>query len=123
VYVLSSTREGLPNTVLEAMAMEVPIAATDVDGVREAAAHDEEALLVPARDPQRLADAVDRLLAEPDLAQRLATSAREKIENEFSFASRIRHEEAIYRQVMSDPRKRHNKRLHNSVAAAAAERV
>jgi glycosyltransferase involved in cell wall biosynthesis len=100
VYVLSSTREGLPNTVLEAMALEVPIAATDVDGVSEAAAHDREALLVPARDPANLAGAVNKLLADRTLAQRLTRSARTKIENEFSFASRVRHEERIYERVL-----------------------
>jgi glycosyltransferase involved in cell wall biosynthesis len=100
VYVLSSTREGLPNTVLEAMAMEVPIAATDVDGVAEAAAADREALLVPARDPARLADAVSKLLDDTDLASKLTFAARKKIENEFSFAGRVRHEERIYAQVL-----------------------
>src|SRR6185312_4814102 len=47
VYVLSSTREGLPNTVLEAMSLEVPIVSTDVDGVREAVTGEREAVLVP----------------------------------------------------------------------------
>ena len=55
VYVLSSTREGLPNTVLEAMAMEVPIVATDVDGVKEAVTDGREAILVPAQNSERLA--------------------------------------------------------------------
>jgi len=118
VYVLSSTREGLPNTVLEAMAMEVPIAATDVDGVREAAAPDEEALLVPARDPLQLAAVVDRLLSDPALARRLTSTARAKIENEFSFANRIRHEEAIYRHVLGDPRGRHRRRRRMTAVAA-----
>jgi glycosyltransferase involved in cell wall biosynthesis len=100
VYVLSSTREGLPNTVLEAMAMEVPIAATDVDGVSEAAAGNREALLVPARDPARLANAVATLLDDPVLARRMTDAARTKIESEFSFAARVRHEERIYAQVL-----------------------
>jgi glycosyltransferase involved in cell wall biosynthesis len=101
VYALSSTREGLPNTVLEAMAMEVPIAATDVDGVSEAASHDREALLVPPRNPDLLAEAIDSLLADPQRAHRLRRTARAKIEAEFSFASRVRHEEAIYRSVLA----------------------
>jgi glycosyltransferase involved in cell wall biosynthesis len=100
VYVLSSSREGLPNTVLEAMAMEAPIIATDVDGVKEAVTHDCEALLVPPRDPLRLADGIHHLLDAPDLAKRLTEAARAKVENEFSFATRMRHVESIYRQVM-----------------------
>ncbi len=100
VYVLSSTREGLPNTVLEAMAMEVPIVATDVDGVCEAVVHDQEALLVPARNPKRLAEGIRSVLENPDLGRRLSRAAREKVEREFSFASRMRRVEDIYRKVL-----------------------
>ena len=58
VYALSSTREGLPNTVLEAMAMEVPIVATNVDGVAEAVTGEQDAILVPARDSLSLANGI-----------------------------------------------------------------
>lgn len=101
VYVLSSTREGLPNTVLEAMAMEVPIVSTDVDGVKEAVSGQAEAILVPARDSQALAGAIRNVLDDADLAKRLATAARQKVEDEFSFARRMRRVENIYRSVMS----------------------
>ncbi|MBI3466163.1 MAG: glycosyltransferase [Planctomycetes bacterium] len=100
VYVLSSTREGLPNTVLEAMAMEVPIVATDVDGVAEAVTHDSEALLVPPRDPERLANSLRLVLDDARLRDRLVSAARERVEREFSFATRMRRVESIYRQVM-----------------------
>lgn len=101
VYVLSSTREGLPNTVLEAMAMEVPIVSTDVDGVKEAVTDKSEAILVPARDPKSLACAIQSVLEDASLAKRLAAAARQKVEVEFSFARRIRRVENIYRSVMS----------------------
>jgi glycosyltransferase involved in cell wall biosynthesis len=100
VYVLSSTREGLPNTVLEAMAMEVPIVATDVDGVSEAATHDREALLVPPRDPKRLADSIRALVNDPALRDRLRKAARARVMTEFSFAARTRRVEGIYRSLM-----------------------
>jgi glycosyltransferase involved in cell wall biosynthesis len=100
IYVLSSTREGLPNTVLEAMAMEVPIVATDVDGVREAVLPGSEALVVPARDPERLAGGIRSLLDDPGLGEKLSRAAREKVEREFSFASRMRRIEDIYRKLM-----------------------
>jgi glycosyltransferase involved in cell wall biosynthesis len=101
VYVLSSTREGLPNTVLEAMAMEVPIVATDVDGVSEAVTHGREALLVPAADSQRLAGSIRSLLVDPAQADRLCRAARERVTSEFSFAARMRRVEGIYRTVMA----------------------
>jgi glycosyltransferase involved in cell wall biosynthesis len=104
VYVLSSTREGLPNTVLEAMAMEVPIVATDVDGVCEAVTHDREALLVPPRASDRLAQGIHAVLQDPALAGRLRRAARERVETEFSFAARMRRVEGIYRAVMDGGR-------------------
>jgi glycosyltransferase involved in cell wall biosynthesis len=101
VYVLSSTREGLPNTVLEAMAMEVPIVATDVDGVSEAVTHDRDAILVPPRAPERLAEGVRSVLQAPALADRLRRAARSRVVAEFSFAARMRRVEEIYRRVMN----------------------
>lgn len=98
-YVLSSTREGLPNTVLEAMAMGVPIVATAVDGVEEAARHDHEALLVAPQDPAALASAIGNLLADPALRRRLTAAARTRVEKHFSFAGRVKKLEAIYREV------------------------
>lgn len=100
IYVLSSTREGLPNTVLEAMAMEVPIVATDVDGVKEAVTADREALLVPAQDSASLAAGIEAMLDSPQLRQRFARAARERVEAEFSFTSRTRKVEDIYRQLV-----------------------
>ena len=101
VYVLSSTREGLPNTVLEAMAMEVPIVSTDVDGVKEAVTAGREALLVPAQDSGQLAAGIKRVLDDAQLRAGLARRAREKVEAEFSFAQRTRALEAIYRELMA----------------------
>jgi glycosyltransferase involved in cell wall biosynthesis len=102
VYVLSSLREGLPNTVLEAMAMEVPIVSTAVDGVAEAVTHEREALLVPPCDPAALAGAVRRILDDPALGRRLSQAARQKVETEFSFSNRMRQVENIYRKVLKD---------------------
>jgi len=100
VYVLSSTREGLPNTILEAMAMRVPIVATDVDGVKEAVTDRKEALLVPPRNPSALANGILTILDNPRLATELTVAARAKVEEEFSFATRMRRIENIYRSVM-----------------------
>lgn len=100
VYVLSSTREGLPNTVLEAMAMEVPIVTTDVDGVREAVSDQMEAILVPARNAEHLAAGIERMLDDVALRTRLVANARRKVELEFSFAQRTRRIEDIYRRLV-----------------------
>lgn len=101
VYVLSSTREGLPNTVLEAMAMEVPIVSTDVDGVKEAVADQLDAILVPARDSRLLADGIETMLENTELRDRLVQNARRKVETEFSFAHRTRTIEDIYKRLVT----------------------
>jgi glycosyltransferase involved in cell wall biosynthesis len=101
VYALSSTREGLPNTVLEAMAMETPIVATDVDGVREAVTDGREAILVPAQNPERLAAGIDVMLNDGELRARLVRQARQKVSSEFSFAYRTRTIEEMYRRLVS----------------------
>lgn len=76
VFVLTSIWEGLPRVLLEAIAAGVPIVATDLPGVREIIEDDVTGLLVPVRSPQRVAQAVLRLLHDQDLAARLTASAR-----------------------------------------------
>ncbi|HJT32847.1 MAG TPA: glycosyltransferase family 4 protein [Pirellulales bacterium] len=100
IYALSSITEGLPNTVLEAMAMEVPVVSTQVDGVAEVVAHEREALLVPSRDSTQLAAAIRRLLVDPFFAQQLSRAARSRIERDFSFSTRMRRVEGIYRDLL-----------------------
>jgi glycosyltransferase involved in cell wall biosynthesis len=100
LYVLSSTREGLPNTVLEAMAMETPIVSTDVDGVKEAVTDQREAFLVPPQDSAKLAAGIERMLGDRELRERLARQARATVEAQFSFAHRTRTIEKLYFKLM-----------------------
>ena len=76
VYVQASAYEGLPNALLEAAALGVPIVATAVGGMREVLADGDSALLVPHGDPPALAAAIDRVLASDALAARLSDGAR-----------------------------------------------
>ncbi len=70
-----SDSEGSPYVLLEAMAANLPIVATAVGGVPEMVKNNQTALLVPAGDPQAMADAIARVLGDEQLAQRLAASA------------------------------------------------
>jgi glycosyltransferase involved in cell wall biosynthesis len=76
VFVLSSRSEGFPVSILEAMAAGLPVVATDVGGVAEAVVHDETGHLVPPGEPRALAEALERLVADPDLRRRLGESGR-----------------------------------------------
>jgi glycosyltransferase involved in cell wall biosynthesis len=75
VAVFPSLWEGTPLTVFEAMGMGKPILATTVDGLKDVLVHEENALVVPPREPEALAREMLRLASEPALAERLGLSA------------------------------------------------
>jgi glycosyltransferase involved in cell wall biosynthesis len=101
VFVQSSEYEGTPNAVLEAMAMETPIVATDVGGTSELVLPDVHALVVPSRDASRLRDAMERVVVDRDTARSRARAARNRVETELSFQKRTRRLEQIYEELMS----------------------
>jgi len=83
VFVLPSRREGLPGSLLEAMALEVPIVATDIPQLREVV--DERcALLVPPERPERLSFAIVTVLDDRDAAQRRTRVARLVFDRRFT---------------------------------------
>jgi glycosyltransferase involved in cell wall biosynthesis len=84
VFALPSLTEGSSNVLLEAMAAKVPIVATRAGGNPEIIIHDETGLLVPIDDSQSLANAIARLLGEPNLASRFAEAAFDRVTREFS---------------------------------------
>ena len=87
VFVLPSRVEGLPLSILEAMAVGVPVIATDIGGTREAVHHERTGLLVPVGDARALADAIRRVLDEPEEAMLRTSAARERVVREFSLAA------------------------------------
>jgi glycosyltransferase involved in cell wall biosynthesis len=83
VAVLPSHREGMPRAPMEASAMRVPCVASDVRGCREVVRSGVNGILVPVRDSQRLAEALDRLLADEPLRRRLGNGGRDVAVAEF----------------------------------------
>jgi glycosyltransferase involved in cell wall biosynthesis len=100
VFVQSSDYEGTPNAVLEAMAFETPIVATDVGGTRELVEHGEHGLVVPPGDAHALANAIEQVLAAPDATRRRAVAARRRVENALSFRARMAAVETVYDELM-----------------------
>jgi glycosyltransferase involved in cell wall biosynthesis len=83
VTALNGDRDGLPTVLLEAMALGTPCVATNVTGIPEIVRDGETGLIVPERDPERLARTLCRLLIDRQLAQRLAFRGRRLVEREF----------------------------------------
>jgi glycosyltransferase involved in cell wall biosynthesis len=75
VVCLPTYREGLPTALIEAAAYGRPIVTTDAIGLRDLVRHDDTGLVVPVRDPVALADALERVLSDDALAERLRRSA------------------------------------------------
>jgi glycosyltransferase involved in cell wall biosynthesis len=99
VYVLSSLREGLPNVLLEAMAMGAPVVATRIAGVPRLVRDGANGLLVEPGDVAGLAAAVRRLAGEPDLRGRLQQAARATIEEGYSFTGRMEKIRRVYDEL------------------------
>ncbi len=104
VFVFPSRTEGMPNALLEAMAAGSPIVTTDVPGCRDVVTDGRTGLLVPARRPEALAGAIERLLADRELAARLGSSARRRAVAEFDFARTVERYAALYREVTAGTR-------------------
>jgi glycosyltransferase involved in cell wall biosynthesis len=102
IAVLPSRREGLPKSLLEAAACGRPIVATDVPGCREIARPGINATLVPVDDATALADAIERLAADPELRRRYGAEGRRLVEAEFSSARIGRDIVALYRRLLAN---------------------
>lgn len=96
LFVFASLWEGLPNVVLEALAMGKPVISTPVGGVPEVIHSGEEGVLVPLRDPSAMAQAIFFLLDHPDEREKLAGKGRQKIQNEFSLEGMLNAYENFY---------------------------
>ncbi len=96
VFLMTSLTEGLPNTVLEAMAMEIPVVSTAVAGVPELVEHGKTGYLTPLRDVDGLANSVLQLLRDPARCREFGLQARERILKDFSFINRVKQMEDYY---------------------------
>ena len=85
VFVIPSYYEGLATTCLEAMACRDAVVATDVRGNSDVVRPGKTGLLVPKKEPCALANAIEYLLENPDLRERLANNARELVEENFTW--------------------------------------
>jgi glycosyltransferase involved in cell wall biosynthesis len=96
LFLMTSIKEGLPNSILEAMAMGVPVVSTAVDGVPELIAENETGYLCPIGDVETLSNRVITLLEDKNLRSQFAQAGRKRIIENFSFEKRVKQLESVY---------------------------
>lgn len=96
IFVLPSYREGLPRTSLEAMSMGLPIVTTDVIGCRETVEEGVNGLVVAPKDTHALAEAIEKLILDPSLRQRMGEAGRHKAINEFDIGTIVTKHLEVY---------------------------
>jgi glycosyltransferase involved in cell wall biosynthesis len=102
-FVLNSTYEGLPHVVLEAMAAQVPVIATNAGGTGEVVEHMVTGMLVRVGDSAGLKAAIERLWSDPELGRRLVAEATLRCAAHFDFDSMVAATDAVLRRALSPP--------------------
>ncbi|MFC2081643.1 glycosyltransferase family 4 protein [Candidatus Bipolaricaulota bacterium] len=101
VFALPSYREGMPRTILEAMASGKPVVATDIRGCREEVVDGVTGYLVPVRDTAKLASAIRRILSDSERAEEMGMEARRRAEECFSEPEVLDRQIAVYRRLLA----------------------
>lgn len=104
VFVLSSLREGLPNVLLEAMALGLPVLATRVAGTPALVQHDANGLLIAPGSSAKLAQGLHELLSDPNRAKSLGSAAQRRVRESFSFEQRMQTMATFYNHLMTPDR-------------------
>jgi glycosyltransferase involved in cell wall biosynthesis len=102
VLLVTSKIEGLPNSVLEAQAMGVPVVASAVDGVPEIIENGHNGFLVSGHALEQYVGGIDRLLGDAGLRERITRNARRRIEAQFSFSNRMSIMIGLYERLYAE---------------------
>ena len=107
VFVLPSVfGEGLPMTILEAMACRLPVVATDVGGTGEVIQNEKTGMLVAPKNSTRLADSMLRLAGDQQFREAIADQGYDLVRNHFSFEKVAREVESLYQNIATQPNAR-----------------
>lgn len=102
ILVLPSLREGFPNVLIEAAAMQIPVIASDIPGCRDAMLPKTNGLLFTKRDPLALTRAVEQLLQQKDLRKQYGINGRKFVEENFENQIIWRGQVNLYRSLLED---------------------
>jgi len=95
-------RDGIPNVMAESMAMNLPVVATNVSGLPEFLEDGVTGRMVPPRDPVKLANAMEGLLVDESLRQRVTRAARKRVERDFDNKKLVRELARTYKAMIPD---------------------
>jgi glycosyltransferase involved in cell wall biosynthesis len=101
IFTLISAREGLPVSLIEAMAVGLPCAVTNIPAITQLITHERNGLCVPPKDPQALGDAFLRLLADPDLRNRFGSASRPIAVSRYSLDTVLDSYEELFSRIVS----------------------
>lgn len=99
-FALPSLDEGMPMSLLEAAAAEVPVVTTAVGDIPKLITHEETGLIIPKEAPEALANALQRLQADPELCKSLAKRAKAILEQDYSSAAMADKYHCIYQELL-----------------------
>jgi glycosyltransferase involved in cell wall biosynthesis len=102
IYACPSETEGFSNVLLEAMAARLPVIATRVGGNPEAVVDGETGILIPPRDPDRLALALETLITNAEMRHRMGASGRQRATEQFSLDAMVRRHQNVYLSLFED---------------------
>lgn len=102
IFICPSDTEGLSNVILEAMAFSIPVIATNVGGNPEIITDKINGLLVPSKNADALADAIQFLASQPEMRRKLGSSGYKTVLNEFSFYRRTLKIQDLYLKLISN---------------------
>lgn len=103
IYCLPSLWEGLPIGMLEAMAMKKAVVVTAIDGAKEVIEHGKNGMLIPVKDPQKLAETLVALAHDRELQHTLGINAGQTIAAQFNVEKMTREIEKVYDRLVKQP--------------------
>lgn len=102
IFVLPSLKEGMPYTLLEAMASGKPVVGSDISGINDVITNEQNGLLVPPMNPEALANAILELLNDKKMRQRLGQNARQLMAEKYSWDIITSRIEETYNEAIKD---------------------
>ncbi len=101
VFCMPSQAEGLGSAALEAMAARLPVVTTNAGGLAEVFKDGQNGLVVPPRNPERMAEAICQMLRDPTAAKRMAEAGRRTVEGEYATDRMVERTLALYEELLA----------------------